>query len=325
MYDITYLARGTLKNAKYTAISFPKAFPAFLMCESSAQIHGSAYIGMFQYGSEFKTHMDAKFSSIRGYCGDAFTSWIWFDIDFSEVRGGLPAALDACRRLVEYLISQGVPSACLLIFFSGSKGFHVGIPSNMWNPKPSPIFHKYVRGFCSSIAEAAGACIDTGVYSRLRSLRAPNTIHPKTELRKRPFDVEEILSLQLDGIQDLARKPRPKELPVFDGQPIPTFVSLWEKAVKDADVLPVRSVAGNRLHFSGPRKIFASTLEFVRFGEEKGARNISLFNAACNLLECGVPPEVVIDLLTIPALDSEYSLDKIHNTFQSAIRRFDNA
>ena len=44
----------------------------------------------------------------------------------------------------------------LLIFLSGGKGVHVGIPA-VWHPDPSPTFHLVAKSFCLELAATAGS------------------------------------------------------------------------------------------------------------------------------------------------------------------------
>ena len=93
----------------------------------------------------------------------------------------------------------------LLVFFSGFKGFHVGLPTALWSPEPSPSFHKTARQFAERIAEAAGVMIDRGVYNAVQPFRRTNSRHRKTGLHKRRLSLDELMTLTLDQIEELAR------------------------------------------------------------------------------------------------------------------------
>ena len=58
------------------------------------------------------------------------------------------------------------------MFFSGAKGFHVGLPLTLaGSPEPSDGFHQVAKRFAVGIAERQGVTIDTGVYDRVRIFR----------------------------------------------------------------------------------------------------------------------------------------------------------
>ena len=84
--------------------------------------------------------------------GLAGPPWLWFDID----RADLDAALLDARRLAYWLVDRyRLDDDALLIFFSGSKGFHLGLPTSLWGPEPSTKFHRVCRRLAERIAEAA--------------------------------------------------------------------------------------------------------------------------------------------------------------------------
>src|SRR5207248_4331440 len=105
-----------------------------------------------------------------------------------------------------------------LVFFSGSKGFHVGLPTSLWAPHPSSTLHRGCRRLAEALAGLAGAAIDAGVYDKVRAFRAPNSRHPKTGLYKRWLSFEELMGLSLNRILQLAEYPEPFEIPAPTGQ-----------------------------------------------------------------------------------------------------------
>jgi hypothetical protein len=55
----------------------------------------------------------------------------------------------------------------LLIFYSGSKGFHLGLPTAFFaSAVPSPMFNRISRRLAERLGELAGMAIDSGVYER---------------------------------------------------------------------------------------------------------------------------------------------------------------
>ena len=66
-----------------------------------------------------------------------------------------------------------------LMFFSESKGFHLGLPTDLWQPSASLTFHRTARRLAEGLAAAAQVTIDGGVYDTVRAFRAPNSRHPE--------------------------------------------------------------------------------------------------------------------------------------------------
>jgi hypothetical protein len=69
---------------------------------------------------------------------------LWFDLDNEELQYAHKDAAALSVFLVErYAVEPGE----LLTFFSGSKGFHVGLSTALWFPSPSLDFHRVCRRF----------------------------------------------------------------------------------------------------------------------------------------------------------------------------------
>src|SRR5262249_12108219 len=138
--------------------------------------------------------------------------FVWWDIDHPDEP---ERALSDARRLASAVLHR-YPAALdgddLLLFFSGSKGYHVGLPT-FWGPAPCVTFHRVARCSAETVAAAAGVRIDTGVHDKVRLLRAPNSRHAKTGLHKRRLALDELLHLTPDALRQLAAAPEPFALP----------------------------------------------------------------------------------------------------------------
>jgi len=197
------------------------ALSAHATCDPRAELDRECYLSAFQYGDDFRRYLETT-GSTADFAGECWAPFIWFDVD----RTDLLVALKDARRLAvtideRYRLADGN----LLAFYSGSKGFHIGLPTPLWRPKPAVTFHKIARRFAERLAELARVQIDTGVYDKVRLFRAPNSRHPKTGLHKRQLSLDELTGLSIDGIMDLAGVPAPFDLPepaVTTTRPRPT-------------------------------------------------------------------------------------------------------
>ncbi len=190
----------------------------------------------------------------------------------------------------------------LLLFFSGGKGAHVGLPAT-WNPAPSVTFHRTARRFAEGLAAVAGVTIDTGVYDKVRLFRAPNSRHPKTGLHKRRLSLDELLHLDADRIRQLAIEPEPFEpsnVTVIDDQAAADWQAAVQAVERDAEGKALRRAAVA----DGTPRLNRATFEFIRDGAGRGDRHRLLFSAAANLAEFGCPPALAHALLSEAALDS---------------------
>lgn len=275
------------------------AFAGYAACDSKAEVHREAYLSAFQYGEDFRRLLLETGSTAR-YSGPCWSPWLWFDID---AEGDLERARREAARLVLKLYERYKPGDDdLLIFFSGSKGFHVGLPTSLWSPPPSADFAKTARRFAEHAAGLATVTIDAGVYDRVRAFRAPNSRHPKTGLHKRRFALDELTGLSLERIVDLSREPAPFDLPEPAGTSEAAAAD-WQAAValvtRESEANAARRAAGN-----AATKLNRATLDYIRKGAALGDRHRLLFSAAANLAEFGCPPALAFALLEESALDS---------------------
>jgi hypothetical protein len=272
------------------------AFAAYAGCDERAEVKREAYFSAFQYGSDFRQHLH-EFGSVKGFDGECWARWVWFDVD----RTDLNAALDDARRLASYIVERyHLDDTVLLAFFSGSKGFHLGIPTSLWEPEPSTTFHRIARSFAECIAQNAGVAIDDGVYDKVRLFRAPNSRHPKTGWHKRWLSLEQLRGLSFDDIVRLAEAPAAFDIPDSPGRndhAAADWSAAWSAVHRKAEVMADRRAVGTPT-------LNRSTVDFILKGAEVGDRHRLLFSAAANLAEFGCPPALAHALLTEAGLNS---------------------
>ncbi len=175
------------------------AFSAYCACDDRADVNGEAYLSAFRFGDDIRQRADEWGRlDVKGFDGVCWSPWLWFDIDAAD---DLDRALNDARNLVAFVAERySLDDDALLIFFSGSKGFHVGLPSALWNGEPSAEFHRNVKRLAEGIAERVHVGIDRGVYDKVRAFRAPNSRHPKTGLHKRRLSFDELPSVRLGDV-----------------------------------------------------------------------------------------------------------------------------
>ncbi len=279
--------------------SWAGAFLAHCACDTKAEVAKESYLSAFTFGEEFRCLLEET-GSTRGYAGACSSPWLWFDIDREQ---DLQCALDDTRVLANVLVERyAIEGNALLVFYSGSKGFHLGLSTALWSPHESDAFHQVCRRMAERLAELAGVNIDSGVYDRVRAFRAPNSRHPKTGLHKRRLTFDELRNLDLEEILRLAESPM-----AFD---IPEPPELSNVAIADwqaaANAIAEQTAArDHRRHEPGNQpRLNRSTMDFIHHGATPGDRHRLLYSAAANLGEFGCPPELAYALLTEAALDS---------------------
>ena len=274
------------------------ALSGYAACDEQAEVESESYLSAFQFGEDFRRHLELT-GSTKGYAGPCWSPWLWWDIDRED---DIEAATKDARRLAAFLTDRyRIDGDALLIFYSGSKGYHVGLPTSLWQPQPSALFNKLARRFAEHIAELLGIDVDAGVYDKVRAFRAPNSRHPKTGRHKRRLAFDELLALKTAALVDSAMEPEPFDLPPLT----PTndqAAADWHEAGEHV----AKATTANRqrrLVFNGAN-LNRRTLEFIREGAPTGDRHRLVFSAAANLAEFGCPPVLAHALLTEAALDS---------------------
>jgi hypothetical protein len=275
-----------------------------------------AYLSAFTFGEEFLAHLDANNGSTAGYTGPCWAPWLWWDIDHED-----PAkALTDARTLAGVLLDRyrAADEDDLLLFFSGKKGYHIGLPTSLWAPAPSPEFNAVAKRFAEGIARLAGATVDKGVYDKVRAFRAPNSWHPRGKLYKRRLTHNELLHLTAERIRELAERPEPFE--------VPTVTATSEVAAKDwakAAALVRQEAEANaqRRAVGGTPTLNKLTLDFIHDGADHGHRHRLLFSAAANMAEFPDRDSLIHAMLTEPALDCGLTPSDVYRQIECGIAK----
>src|SRR5262249_19545395 len=157
---------------------------------------------------------------------------------------------------------------------SGGKGVHVGMPTALWQPEPSPTFHDAAKRFALAHAERAGIVADPTIYSKTRLFRAPNSRHPSGRYKRRLL-FDELVHLTADAIPAVAGEPAPFDLPT-PAASSPAAAADWLDAVKGVERRAVERRAATP---DGTPRLNALTLAFIRDGAPDGERATRLFRA----------------------------------------------
>lgn len=287
---------------------WPAAFVGYASLDKRIDVSDEAYLSAFTFGEDFRRHLDATGStkSFDGVCGAEF---VWFDID-REDKQTKQVNLDAARletaRLCLLLTDRySLDDDDLLIFFSGSKGFHVGLPTDLWQPTASGVFNLTARRLAERLAASCEVVIDLGIYDKVRAFRAPNSRHPKTKLHKRRLSIDELMHLKIERIQELAGEPLAFDVPTITArskQAANDWLEATRQVEQAAEAFKQRLAMAN-----GSATLNRATLDFIANGASTGDRHRLLFSAAANLAEFGCPVELAHELLSEAALDSGLS------------------
>jgi hypothetical protein len=277
------------------------AFAAHLQADDHYRPGQERYLSAFAFADDLKAHMAAE-GSPKKFNAPCWTPWLPIDLDSDN----LDAALTDARRLTLFLIERyrGLPEDGLIVCFSGRKGFSIYLPTGLFDAKPGLIFNRAALTLCRGLAvQAHVTCLDVGIYDKQRLFRSPNSKHAESGLHKIPLTFDELQNLNIDGIKQLAKEPRPWDLP----NPL-AVDAVAAKDWQDALALSGQEAEGKarckaETQTHGAR-LNRQTLDFIKHGADTGDRHRLLFSAAANLAELGCPPNTVLALLEESALDS---------------------
>ena len=329
LYSNGFSCQGVAVRQKQK-IKWLETFKAACSCNPFFVNQTDYFLSLFLFDDGLIQHFRQTGNSIKGYSGACWCPFVWWDIDHEN---DLEAAQTDVRRLVEFMSQTPAGSdvdcgriapntESILIFFSGSKGFHAAVPVAVFGDcvKPGKEFPGQYKAAAIEIARRAGVEIDKSVYDRQRLFRSPNTKHGKTGLYKIPLSYWEVTTaLNIAEIRQRAQRPRrlvwvESELDKVDidavryspaVKPVPGAVALWSEVQADVSALPsmgqvrakdteqpeaVSQYAACVNRFpdgsSGPR-LRRETLDFIQHGAQKGERAVRLFRAVADCCRCG--------------------------------------
>jgi hypothetical protein len=305
------------KAGRRRLIDWRAAFAAHAACDPRTEPDRESFLTHFHYPPEpFRQHVEGE-GSERGYSGPCGADWLFWDIDRPD---DLEAALGDARRLAGAVLDRypAIDEDDLLVFLSGAKGVHVGVPCSVFgSPEPSPTWNESAKRFALAHAERAGIVVDGSVYSKTRLFRAPNTRHPKSGLFKRRISFGELMHSKAGAIVERAREPEPFDVPE-PSDVRPTAVADWREASQGAERRAVE-----RRAFTGRDRLSGFARRFLRDGElDAGQRELSTFRAAAELSELyhGHGFEALaLALLEEPALDSGLSPSEVRHAVSTGI------
>lgn len=159
----------------------------------------------------FKTHINKKGkNSVEGYYGEVWATEliIDFDIEKENKQEDLVKLLEDLRNLLKSIESRyDLDLKHIRINFSGKKGFHIRIPSVLFGGfTPSDKLPSQLKAIAAEIT--AGMKLDTSIYSHIFYIRYVNSRNSKSGLCAIPLTSQEIFSLSIEEIKELAKHPR---------------------------------------------------------------------------------------------------------------------
>lgn len=262
------------------------------------------YVSAFTYGEDALEYFNSNDCSIKGYNGEAWTSSLYWDLDY---KGNFEKVRKSAQALIDKLADLGVLDSTT-VFFSGNKGVHVYVHTKgKFTPEET-------SRICYNMAKDAGVSndvLDTSVYNITRIFRIENTRHKESKLYKIPLDFDELESETEANIRRIAKKPRKCDFqPELADDAI--FKELYpENYKRGADILDLFEHGdSDKPDFSEcpdekPRCIYALENGYI----EKGRRHDAIIRLASYYKDRGLDRDQAADKI-------ERALEKRHGIYE---------
>lgn len=253
---------------------------------------------------------------------------LYLDFDDDDVEGHYLEERSDVYRAVQLLSKWfKVPVEQIRLYFSGSKGFHVIIPHEIFGWTPSADLNTRLKCVMTQIQKELGTGrIDGRIYDRKRLFRIPNSINGKSGLYKIPLTLDELMKISsYEELKQIASKPKLAMFPApaYSKESQDAFEG-WIQAHQEQK--HVRQHTGTIKIPEGGRPLLPCVEAILRDGVGEGSRNNTAVAIASSILQSGKTLEETEDILyewnerNDPPLEGH----ELHAVLMSAYRMFES-
>lgn len=254
-----------------------------------------SWTSMFLFDEEILTHIEdlkkiGEQPSTAGFKGKCFfMNYLWIDIDTktetSDTRENLKSVIKETKQILnDIMLNYDLQENNFRVFYSGNKGFHIGIPSALFGGDKfgSEAIPTIAKIMAKELTNRS-SIVDFKIYNTNRLFRTPFSKHDKTGLYKVIVSVETILNQDVDKIltsaETCVNEPVIVESSIVNYKLKELFDKCCGKSGKEFDLLETvkeehNVVSKNKTLFRVPHK---------------NERNDSLFRMGLRLF--GIPKE----------------------------------
>ncbi len=184
------------------------------------------YCTWHRFPQAYLDHFQGNEQSVSGYNGQSYADFLPFDFDGEDLDAVLETVRLVLRDMeLRFDVSNGVRA-----FFSGSKGFHILLDAELFGGwMPSVELSNNLKDLAEGLMRDYQG-FDAAVYDKNRLLRCGNTQNNKSGLWKVPLTLDEIQTLSIEQIKELAVAERKIECPAWgDCEQSSALVELWNQ------------------------------------------------------------------------------------------------
>lgn len=173
------------------------------------------YTTLFLYNKEILEYMKKNIRkgkpSVGGYEGKVQGPFFVIDMDSENLK----EALEVLRQIATFLLEYwGLSQESLLVYFSGSRGFHILLDTRIFGKiEPSRnlhmVFSEIRKGIVGWSKVKKREIVNHTIKDKVRLFRVVNTINAKSGLYKVQLTLEELFKSGVEDIRNKARKAQP--------------------------------------------------------------------------------------------------------------------
>lgn len=247
---------------------------------------------------------------------------LYFDLDeeiydeesYNKVKTDTLLAISYITNILK------VPKEYIRIFFSGSKGFHLIIPYNVFGITPCKDLNEKYKKIALEIKKySLYKTIDIKIYDKKRLIRVPHSINGKTGLYKVPLTEEILRASTFLSMKLYASKDRKIDYKKTE------YIENAKKAFNNIILKEsnIKKNKKNNININPNYKIPICIKLIYNNGVEKGMRNNTTVILASSLLQKGINLEECKHLLNEWNLNKNaepLSNNELNNTIESAYK-----
>ena len=161
-------------------------------CHLPKAFKGFAEHTIANYGSALHEHI-FRGNSLTSYHGPVHYPCVTLDLD--RRKSSLASLAKALAEFIELLkFEHSIPTEYLRIYYSGANGFHLEIPSKIFDIRPGYNLEVKVSGLVRRLVSGLSVAqyVDWGVFTRHRLIRLNNSINPKSGKYKIAITLNEL-------------------------------------------------------------------------------------------------------------------------------------
>ena len=220
---------------------------------------------------------------------------LYLDLD-GEINSseGYNKVKEDALSVISYLNTHlKVPKEFIRIYFSGSKGFHLIVPFNVFGIQPCKDLNmKYKKIALEANTHTLNQTIDTRIYDKKRLIRAPHSINGKTGLYKVPLTEEILRASTYESMKLYASVDR--QFAFADTKLIESARQAFIEATKEKEKIKKKA----NTNFINPNYEIPLCVKYIyNVGAIEGSRNNTLIILASALLQKGIELETCIDAM----------------------------